>query len=86
MDSKEYGVSPNMEKELSYRFIAYLIGLLLAFESMLLCACCCVSMIYGESDLMAFIVSFSVCLEPVSCCWSMVGKRSLLYRIIFYLY
>ena len=62
MDSKEYGVSPNMETELSYRFIAYLIGLLLAFESMLLCACCCVSMIYGESDLMAFFVSFSVCL------------------------
>ena len=51
-----------MEKEISYRFIAHLVGLLLAFESMLLFACCCVSMIYGESDLMSFIVSFSICL------------------------
>lgn len=47
MDIKQYGVSPNMEKELSYRFIAYLIGLLLAFESILLLACCCVSLMYG---------------------------------------
>ena len=62
MDIKQYGVSPNLEKELSYRFIAYLVGLLLAFESMLLLACCCVSMMYGESDLMSFIVSFSLCL------------------------
>ena len=62
MDIKRYGVSPNLEKELSYRFVAYLIGLLMAFESMLLLACCCVSIIYGESDLMAFIVSFSICL------------------------
>ena len=62
MDIKRYGVSPNLEKELSYRFVAYLIGLLMAFESMLLLACCCVSMMYGESDLMAFIVSFSICL------------------------
>ena len=62
MDIKQYGVSPNLEKELSYRFIAYLVGLLLAFESMLLLACCCVSMMYGESDLMSFIVSFSICL------------------------
>ena len=36
-----------METEISYRFMAYLIGLLLAFESMLLLACCCVSLIYG---------------------------------------
>lgn len=62
MDIKRYGESPNLEKELSYRFVAYLIGLLMAFESMLLLACCCVSMMYGESDLMAFIVSFSICL------------------------
>lgn len=62
MDLKQYGVSPNMVKEISYRFIAHLVGLLLAFESMLLFACCCVSMIYGESDLMSFIVSFSICL------------------------
>ena len=62
MDIKQYGVSPNLEKELSYRFIAYLVGLLLAFESMLLLACCCVSMMHGESDLMSFIVSFSICL------------------------
>ena len=36
--------------ELCFRGIAYLIGLLLAFESMLLFACSCVSMIYGEND------------------------------------
>ena len=46
--------------ELCFRGIAYLIGLLLAFESMLLFACCCVSMIYGENDLMSFIISFTV--------------------------
>ena len=40
MDIKRYGVSPNLEKELSYRFVAYLIGLLMAFESMLLLAWC----------------------------------------------
>lgn len=51
-----------MEEELSHRFIARLIGLLLAFESIMLLACCCVSMIYGESDLAAFIISFAVCL------------------------
>lgn len=62
MDIKQYGVSPNMEKELSYRFIAYLIGLLLAFESILLLACCCVSLMYGRRDLIAFAVSCSVCL------------------------
>ncbi len=62
MDIKQYGVSPNMEKELSYRFIVYLIGLLLAFESMLLLACFCVSLMYGGRDLIAFAVSCSVCL------------------------
>lgn len=62
MDIKQYGVSPNMEKELSYRFIAYLIGLLLAFELLLLLACCCVSLMYGGRDLIAFAVSCSVCL------------------------
>ena len=38
MDLKQFGVSTNMENELSYRFIAHLIGQLLAFESMLLLA------------------------------------------------
>ncbi len=62
MDLEQYGVSSNIEDEISYRFIAYLMGLLLAFESMLLFACCCVSMIYGENDLMAFVIPFSACL------------------------
>ena len=62
MDLKQSGVSTNMENELSYRFIAHLTGQLLAFESMLLLTCCCVSMAYGESDLMAFIISSSVCI------------------------
>lgn len=59
---KQYRVDSNIGKEISYRFIGYLIGLLLAFESMLLLVCCCVSMIYGESDQMSFLVSFSICL------------------------
>lgn len=63
MDLKQYMVSPSMEKEINYRFIAYLIGLLMAFESMLLFACCCVSMMYGESDLTSFLISFSVSLS-----------------------
>ena len=74
MNLKQYGVSPNMEKEVSYRFIAHLTGLLLAFESMLLLACCCVSMIYGERDLMSFIVSFAVCLS-VSAILLIYGRR-----------
>ena len=74
MDLKQFGVSTNMENELSYRFVAYLIGLLLAFESILLLACCCVSMIYGERDLMSFIVSFAVCLS-VSAILLVYGRR-----------
>ena len=62
MDLKQFGVSTNMENELSYRFIAHLTGQLLAFESILLLTCCCVSMAYGESDLMAFIISSSICI------------------------
>ena len=63
-----------MEKEVSYRFIAHLTGLLLAFESMLLLACCCVSMIYGERDLMSFVISFAVCLS-VSAILLIYGRR-----------
>ena len=63
MDLRQYGTSLDTGKELSYRFIAYLTGLLLAFESMLLLACCCVSMLYGESDLMSFIASCGICLS-----------------------
>ena len=74
MNLNQYGVSPNMEKEVSYRFIAHLTGLLLAFESMLLLACCCVSMIYGERDLMSFVISFAVCLS-VSAILLIYGRR-----------
>ena len=74
MDINQYGVSPNMEKEVSYRFIAHLTGLLLAFDSMLLLACCCVSMIYGERDLMSFVISFAVCLS-VSAILLIYGRR-----------
>ena len=63
-----------MEKEVSYRFIAHLTGLLLAFESMLLLACCCVSMIYGERDFMSFVISFAVCLS-VSAILLIYGRR-----------
>ena len=63
-----------MEKEVSYRFIAHLTGLLLAFESMLLLACCCVSMIYGERDLMSFVISVAVCLS-VSAILLIYGRR-----------
>ena len=74
MDLMQYGVTHNIEDEVSYRFVAYLIGLLLAFESMLLLACCCVSMIYGESDLMSFVVSFALCLS-VSAILLVYGRR-----------
>ena len=74
MDLMQYGVTHNIEDEVSYRFVAYLIGLLLAFESMLLLACCCVSMIYGERDLMSFIVSFAICLS-VSAILLVYGRR-----------
>ena len=75
MDLMQYGVTHNIEDEVSYRFVAYLIGLLLAFESILLLACCCVSMIYGESDLMSFVVSFALCLS-VSAILVVYGRRS----------
>ena len=74
MDLMQYGVTHNIEDEVSYRFVAYLIGLLLAFESMLLLACCCVSIIYGERDLMSFIVSFAICLS-VSAILLVYGRR-----------
>ena len=74
MDLMQYGVTHNIEDEVSYRFVAYLIGLLLAFESILLLACCCVSMIYGERDLMSFIVSFAICLS-VSAILVVYGRR-----------
>ena len=74
MDLMQYGVTHNIEDEVSYRFVAYLIGLLLAFESMLLLACCCVSIIYGERDLMSFIVSFALCLS-VSAILVVYGRR-----------
>ena len=74
MDLMQYGVTHNIEDEVSYRFVAYLIGLLLAFESILLLACCCVSMIYGERDLMSFIVSFAICLS-VSAILLVYGRR-----------
>lgn len=60
--------------ELSYRFIAYILGLLLAFESMLLLACCGVSRIYGESDMMSFIVSFAISLSASIMLW-VFGRR-----------
>ena len=74
MDLMQYGVTHNIEDEVSYRFVAYLIGLLLAFESMLLLACCCVSIIYGERDLMSFVVSFALCLS-VSAILLVYGRR-----------
>ena len=74
MDLMQYGVTHNIEDEVSYRFVAYLIGLLLAFESMLLLVCCCVSLAYGESDLMSFIVSFSICLSA-SVILSVFGRK-----------
>ena len=74
MDLMQYGVTHNIEDEVSYRFIAHLTGQLLAFESILLLTCCCVSMAYGERDLMSFIVSFAVCLS-VSAILLVYGRR-----------
>lgn len=62
MDNEYYTISARAEKEVSYRFIARIIGLLLVFESLLLMTCCCVSLCYGEDDLMAFCTSFGISL------------------------
>ena len=56
MDFKQYQVSATMEKEINHRFITHLIGLLLAFESILLLLCYFVSIMFGESDLKPFIL------------------------------
>lgn len=63
-----------MDKELSHRFIAHLMGRLLAFESILLLACGCVSMGYGENDLRAFVLTFAVCM-PASLLLLLYGHR-----------
>ena len=65
MDFKQYQVSATMEKEISHRFIAHLIGLLLAFESILLLLCYFVSIMFGESDLKPDYSSKS--LTPTHC-------------------
>ena len=65
MDLKQFGVSTNMENELSYRFIAHLTGQLLAFESILLLLCYFVSIMFGESDLKPDYSSKS--LTPTHC-------------------
>ena len=65
MDFKQYQVSATMEKEISHRFIAHLIGLLLAFESILLLLCYFVSIMFGESDLKPDYSSKS--LTPTRC-------------------
>ena len=65
MDFKQYQVSATMEKEIGHRFIAHLIGLLLAFESILLLLCYFVSIMFGESDLKPDYSSKS--LTPTHC-------------------
>ena len=78
MDIKQYRVSGSAEMgrlgELSYRFIAHLIGLLMGFESLLLCSCCCVSLIYGEKDMMSFVISFAICLSA-SALLMVIGQK-----------
>ena len=78
MDIKQYRVSGGAEMgrlgELSYRFIAHLIGLLMGFESLLLCSCCCVSLIYGEKDMMSFVISFAICLSA-SALLMVIGQK-----------
>ena len=81
MDFKQYQVSATMEKEISHRFIAHLIGLLLAFESILLLLCYFVSIMFGESDLKPDYSSKS--LTPTHCLRrsslrSVIGKTSFL--------
>ena len=65
MDFKQYQVSATLEKEISHRFIAHLIGLLLAFESILLLLCYFVSIMFGESDLKSDYSSKSI--TPTHC-------------------
>lgn len=63
MGYKQYKVVTGVGEALSWRYIARLIGLLLAFGSILLLSCCSVSVFYGGSDIMAFVMSFAVCLS-----------------------
>ena len=81
MDFKQYQVSATMEKEISHRFITHLIGLLLAFESILLLLCYFVSIMFGESDLKPDYSSKS--LTPTHCLQrsslrSVIGKTRFL--------
>ena len=63
MDYKYYTDTSHPEKEVSYRFIAHTVGLLLLFESILLLICCGVSLIYRENDLMSFSISWIMSLS-----------------------
>lgn len=74
MDFTQYRFSHGVEKELSYRCIAHLMGRLLAFETMLMWVCCGVSMAYGESDLLAFVISSSLCMA-VSVLLLLYGRK-----------
>lgn len=62
MYQTRYPISSGEETKVSYRFIAYSIGRLLIFESLLLALCCGVSVLYAESDLLAFLYSFAITL------------------------
>lgn len=63
MDFTHHTEIPNSAKEVNRRFIAHTIGVLLVFESVLLLACCCISLLYKENDLMPFLISFVLCLS-----------------------
>ena len=81
MDFKQYQVSGTLEKEISHRFIAHLIGLLLAFESILLLLCYFVSIMFGESDLKLDYSSKN--LTPTHCL-RRSSLRSVIGKPVFY--
>ena len=65
MYKRRHGVTPHTVKsrlsDVDYRFVAHLIGLLLAFQSLLLASCCGVSWQYGEGDWVSFAAACGVC-------------------------
>lgn len=51
----------NSKRDVGGRLMAYTIGLMLLFELLMLLACCGVSLLYGEGDLISFVISAGIC-------------------------
>jgi trk system potassium uptake protein TrkH len=54
---------------LNKKYIVNVLGLILVFESAFMLLCAGVSLIYGESDIKAFLLSFGITLTVGGLCW-----------------